>query len=177
MIDKPITSPQSKDEESVRVLPPDFAIKKKIGMNVNLQEIFTPERIAAAQKTIDDTQAEFVDWATKDLVELEHIYRNIAANPDEAAEARMEKIRKIAFSLKCQAGTFGYPLGSEVAHSLYKYTSANGAFTKETTVVLRKHIDALQVILQQNIQGEGGKMGDELMASLEKLVQKYSPQA
>lgn len=161
------------DEESVRILPPDYSIKEKIGKNVNLSEIFTPERIAAAQKTIDDTQAEFVDWAYKDLVELEHAYRAVAANPEAASPSRIEKIRKIAFSLKCQSGTFGYPLGSEVARSLYKYTTTHGSYNSQNIVVLRKHIDALQVILQQNIQGQGGDMGDELMGSLEKLVAKY----
>jgi hypothetical protein len=168
-------NPQAnQDDEDVRILPPDYSIKEKIGMDVNLSEIFTPDRIAQAQKAIDDTQAEFVEWAYKDLVELEHTYRSIAEKPEDAPASRVEKVRKIAFSLKCQAGTFGYPLGSEVAKSLYKYTTTHGSYTSGNVVVLRKHIDALQVILQQNIQGEGGKMGAELMTGLEKLVAKFS---
>ena len=174
MSDKNPKTNLSDHEESVRILPPDYSIKQKIGMHVNLQEIFTPERIAAAQKAIDDTQAEFVDWAHKDLVELEHAYRAIAENPEAAPASRIEKVRKIAFSLKCQSGTFGYPLGSEVARSLYKYTNEHGGYTSENIIVLRKHIDALQVILQQNVQGEGGTMGTELRTSLEKLVSKFA---
>lgn len=166
--------PETQQDDSIRILPPDYSLKEKIGMNVNLRDIFTPERIAQAQKSIDDSQAEFVNWAQKDLVDLEHTYRHIAENPEAAPDSRTEKIRKIAFSLKCQSGTFGYPLGSEVARSLYKYTTDHGRFTSENIVVLRKHIDALQVILQQNIQGEGGTMGAELMTGLEKLVAKFS---
>lgn len=173
MSDKnPITSLQN-SEDSVRILPPSYALKEKIGMGVNLQEIFTPERIAAAQKAIDDTQAEFVDWATKDLVELEHAYRGMAADLGSAPE-RIEKIRKIAFSLKSQSGTFGYPLGSEVAKSLYKFLGEKRKYNADNIIVVRKHIDALQVILQQNIQGEGGVMGNELMDNLKKLVSKFS---
>lgn len=174
MTDKNPGANLSDNEETVRILPPDYSIKQKIGMHVNLSEIFTPERIAAAQKAIDDTQAEFVDWAHKDLVELEHTYRAIAADPAAAPASRMDKVRKIAFSLKCQSGTFGYPLGSEVARSLYKYTSEHDGYNADNLIVLRKHIDALQVILQQNIQGEGGAMGNELRTSLEKLVSKFS---
>ncbi|MCH2548220.1 MAG: hypothetical protein MK052_11520 [Alphaproteobacteria bacterium] len=169
---KPMTS-LNNDDDAVRILPPNFNIKEKIGMNVNLSEIFTPERIAEAQQVIDDTQAEFVDWATKDLVELEHTYRIIAKDPANANATRIEKIRKIAFSLKCQAGTFGYPLGSDVAKSLYSYTTKHDSYTADNIAVLRKHIDALQVILQQNIQGEGGTMGKELIDGLEKLIKKY----
>lgn len=171
---KPATSLNTADDDSVRILPPSYALKEKIGMNVNLGEIFTPERIAAAQKAIDDTQAEFVNWAEKDLVELEHAYRGIALDPANAPPQRIDKVRKIAFSLKCQAGTFGYPLGSEVAKSLYRYTVEHGQYNGENIVVLRKHIDALHVILQQNIQGEGGAMGKELMANLDKLVEKFA---
>lgn len=174
MSDKNPKPEAKQDDESVRILPPDYSLKEKIGKNVSLKDIFTPERVAQAQQAIDDTQAEFVEWAHKDLVELEHTYRHIAENPEAAPESRTEKVRKIAFSLKCQSGTFGYPLGSEVARSLYKYTTEHGKFTSENIVVLRKHIDALQVILQQNIQGEGGTMGTELMTSLEKLVAKFA---
>jgi chemotaxis protein histidine kinase CheA len=169
---KPMTSLNDDDAESVRILPPSYSIKEKIGMNVNLNEIFTPERIAAAQEIINETQAEFVSWASKDLVELEHAYRHMEKEPEKTPASRIEKIRKIAFSLKCQSGTFGYPLGSDVAKSLYRYTVDHGKYNKDNIVVLRKHIDALQVIFQQNIQGEGGQMGDELMHSLEKLVDK-----
>lgn len=168
---KPVTSLQN-SEDSVRILPPSYALKEKIGMNVNLHEIFTPERIAAAQKAIDDTQAEFVGWATKYLVELEDAYRGMAADLGNAS-VQIEEIRKIAFSLKSQAGTFGYPLGSEVAKSLYKFLGEKRKYNTDNIVVVRKHIDALQVILQQNIQGEGGVMGNELMDNLKKLVAKF----
>jgi hypothetical protein len=170
--DKPMTS-MSDDEESVRILPPSYRLKEKIGMDVKMSEIFTPERIAAAQKAIDDTQSEFVGWAQKDLVELEHAYRTMEKDPS-SVESRSEKVRKIAFSLKCQAGTFGYPLGSEVAKSLFRYTVDHAPYSKESLIVLRKHIDALMVIFQQNIQGEGGKMGEELLGSLDKLVAKFN---
>lgn len=170
--EKPMTS-QSNDDESVRILPPSYKLKEKIGMDVKLSEIFTAERIAAAQKTIDDTQGEFVAWAQADLAELEQSYLAISLNTDNYPKSHIEKIRTIAFSLKGQAGTFGYPLGSEVAKSLYRYTVDHGNYNADNLVVLRKHIDALQVILQQNIQGEAGAMGAELMGSLEKLVTKF----
>lgn len=177
MTENKSSSQQNREDDTVRVLPPDFSLKKKIGMNVNLNEIFTPERIAQAQKTIDDTQAEFVSWAQKDLIELDHAYRAIARNPEEAPQERIDKVRKLAFSLKCQSGTFGFDLGSNVAKSLYSYTVRHEKYDRDNIAVLRKHIDSLEVIFQQNIQGDGGDIGKELSDKLEKLIAKFEPSA
>ena len=171
MSDKNQSTSLNDDDDSVRILPPDFSIKEKIGRDVDLASIFTPERIAAAQKAIDDTQSEFVGWANKDLVELDHTFRALERNPDD--KAKLEKILKIAFSLKCQCGTFGFQLGSEVADSLYTYINAHPVIGPEQLMVIRKHIDSVGVILHQNIQGDGNKIGSELMANLRKLVAKF----
>ena len=172
MNEKPLTS-LNDDENAVRILPADFSIKKKIGINVDLKQIFTPERIEAAQKTIDDTKSDFIKWAQKDLEDLEDAYSQLQKNLNGAQEPEVEKIRKLAFSLKCQAGTFGFDLGSEVARSMNNYINTHPTYDATTVTVLRKHIDALQVIFEQNIQGMGDKMGSELMDNLTKLVAKY----
>jgi chemotaxis protein histidine kinase CheA len=160
------------DEESVRILPPDYALKKKIGVNVNLREIFTPERITAAQKTIDDTQSDFIEWAHEDLKKLNSAHHAMEQDPHHKESA--ETMRKLAFSLKCQAGTFGFDLGSEVARSLNLYLQDHNEYNEGHIAVLRKHIDALEVIFQQNVQGQGGKIGEELMDGLQKLINKYN---
>lgn len=166
------TSPGFQDD-SVKILPPDFSLKKKIGANVNISEIFTPERIEAAQKTINDTQSEFISWAAKDLTDLEHAYHAVARDPATAPAAKIDAIRRIAFSLKAQSGTFGFNLGSEVAKSLYDYMMKHTTYSAENITVIRKHLDALQVIFQQNIQGDGAAIGAELMQNLHKLVTKF----
>lgn len=172
MTDKIPTPLQS--EDSVRILPPDFSLKRKIGMDIKLSEIFTPERIAAAQEAIDETRSEFVEWAQRDLMELEHAYRAIQRNETDNKLLKADKIRKLAFSLKCQSGTFGFDLGSSVAKSLYDFFNKHQALDADEMLVLRKHLDALQVIFQQNIQGDGADIGQELMATLDKLTAKFN---
>lgn len=157
----------------VKILEPDFALKKKIGEKINIADIFTPERIAEAQQAIDDTQAEFLLWAEKDLAELDRAYKDFAVDP-EGAFYELDRIRKIAFSVKCQAGTFSFALASEVAKSLYNYTMKHDkGYTPERLSVLQKHIEAIRTIITKNIQGEGGPIGAELKDSLEKLVSKF----
>lgn len=172
MTDKKTDAPAGKPDEETHILPPDYSIKKKIGMDVDLRKIFTPERIQVAQKAIDDTQSDFVSWAQKDLAELEHAYRTLQQEIGNSSPSSLQKIRKIAFSLKSQSGTFGFQLGSDVADSLYSYINQHD-IDDENIQVIRKHIDALQVILQQNIQGDGQQIGAELKDNLNKLIAKF----
>lgn len=165
---------ESEEFPDVKIIDPDFALKKKIGEKVNISDIFTPERIAEAQKAIDDTQAEFLLWADKDLAELDLAFKDFAADPD-GNFFELDRIRKIAFSVKCQAGTFGFALASEVGRSLYNYAMKHDkGYTPERLSVLQKHIEAIRTIITKNIQGEGGPIGAELKDSLEKLVNKFA---
>ncbi len=166
-------TPTNNQQDDVRILPPDFSLKKKIGVDVNLKDIFTTERIAAAQQAIDNTQVEFVEWAKQDLLASEKAYKEIEDAPDNAPQESINTLRKLAFSLKSQSGTFGYPLGSEVANSLYVYTGYHTEYDEQNIQVLAKHIDALSVILHQNVQGDGGAIGTDLRAELAKLAEKF----
>lgn len=166
-------SKSSSIESEVKILDPDFSLKKKIGEKVNIAEIFTPERIAEAQQVIDDTKAEFLKWAEKDLIDLEDAYRHFS-NDQDAVFFELDRIRKIAFSIKCQAGTFSFELASEVAKSLYNYAMKHEKYSADQMQVLQKHVEALQAIFSKNIQGEGGPIGVELKGSLQKLVEKFN---
>lgn len=161
-------------EAEVRILPPDFSIKEKIGRDVDISKVFSPERVQAAQKSIDDTKHEFVQWVQDDLNELEKAYAELATQNIETQPDAMHNTCKIVFSLKCQGGTFGYDLASKVADSLYRYLMKhkNEPVTPEVLTVTRKHIDALQVIFQQNMVGEGNAVGKELLDNLSRLVAK-----
>ncbi len=162
----------SQSEDDVQILPPDYSIKKKIGMDVDLNTIFTPERIAAAQRAIDDQQSEFIGWAERDLVELDHAYRAMKNDGANIDDSRITKVQKIAFSLKSQAGTFGYHLGSDVADSLYSYMKSH-PITADNLPVIEKHVESLKTIFHKNIQGDGKEIGRELKASLNKLIAKF----
>lgn len=160
-------------EPDVRIVEPDFSLKKKIGEHVNIAEIFSPERVADAQQVIDNGQAQFLQWVTIDLKELDKHFNELYLMPN-AESAAHERIRKTAFAIKCHAGTFGFNLGSEVARGLHNFLAHHKEYSEEQLAVVQKHIESLKAILMNNIQGDGGKMGEELTESLKKLVEKYN---
>jgi chemotaxis protein histidine kinase CheA len=162
----------SLDDSEVRVVAPDFTLKKLIGEDVDIKQLFSTENVEKAQKTIDSHKQDFLEWIKKDLETLESAYQ--AAKADLAAsDSEIKKLARAAFVVKSQAGTFGYELATHVAKSLDDFCMDHFKPTAQHMTVIRKHIDTLQVIFHKGITGDGGQIGTELTQTLFKLVDKY----
>lgn len=172
MVDEtdPLSPPT--EENSAKILPPDYALKKKIGENVDMTEVFSEKVVGSAQGAIDKHKDSFRDWAIKDIAALEEYYGRAVANM-ESCERDIVAIEGISERMKSQAGTFDFGLATQVAKSLAKFCMRHPKPDKERMVVVRKHIDTLSVIINKNIVGDGGAVGGELMDNLAKLTEKY----
>jgi len=158
--------------DEAQVLAPDYALKKKIGENVDIKVAFSDENVAVAQQVINNHKDSFRDWAAKDIAALEGHY-NKATKP-ESHKAGIAAIAEIAERLKSQAGTFDFGLATLVAKSLANFCIHHLEADADHMIVIRKHIDTLSVILGQNITGDGGQVGGELLENLKKLTEKYN---
>jgi len=169
------STPVSEDtgKEAVKNFPPDYALKKMIGEDVNIKEVFSEESVAKAQKSIDKHQDSFLDWASQDIALLNEYYAKSVESPS-SREAAIIAIEEIADRLKSQAGTFNFGLATLVAKSLEKFCNLHPNPHNDHLVVIRKHIDTLTVIFNQKIMDDGGAIGNELLDSLSKLVEKYN---
>ena len=155
--------PLQAENNPATILPPDYTLKKMIGENVDIKQVFSEEAVAKAQQTIDKHQDSFKEWAINDVNELNENFK----------KKDITAIEKISARLKSQAGTFNYELGTLVAKSLNNFCNAHHQPSQDHLLVIRKHIDTLQVIFLQNITGNGGETGKELLDNLFKLVDKY----
>lgn len=163
---------QQHDADDVVELQPDFALKNKIGKDVNISEIFNTEAIKASQQVINDSQKDFLKWVENDLRNLESYFAAVRKDQSKGDEAVTE-VKKAAFSIKAQSGTFGFDLGSAVAKSLYDFCENNYTQNPDHLVILRKHIDTLKTIFHKKIVGDGGKVGAAVHTALGKLIKKY----
>lgn len=155
-----------------KILPPDYTLKKLIGENIDIKEIFNEEVVAKAQQTIDQHKDSFLEWVVKDVASLNESYQKA-----ETASARKKNIGEIehtAHRMKSQAGMFNYGLATQIAKSLELFCYKHPKPTDEQMVVVRKHIDTLTVIFSQSITGDGGVVGSELLDNLSKLVDRYN---
>ncbi len=159
------------DREVARIVRPENKLKKKIGDDVSIKELLRPEIVEEAQKVIHDRKDEFLSWARSDMAMMEEIYLQLLEHG--ADHDPVIYIMQKAETLRDRSGMFGFQLASQIAKSLAKYCHDIKESDKNMTLVIRKHMDGLQTVFRENIEGMGGLIGVELMDSLKKLIGKY----
>lgn len=163
-------SAQSNKVEAT-ITPADNALRKKIGAEVELAQIFTPEKIEACQHMMEDALAAFLREMEGQLVSIDDEYNKAAANPIEL-EPAMKRMAELAFLMKKSMETLNFVFGYQVTKSLYDYLHETTAAGPNTLLVICKHIAVLNIILKDGIKGDGGAMGKEMLANLQALVKK-----
>ncbi|MBY0356124.1 MAG: response regulator [Rickettsiales bacterium] len=159
-----------KAEEEITVIQADSSLHEKIGIHVSMDDVFNPENIARAQRIIHQSRGEYLEWVVSDLKQLDAAFRKLEVNTRHDRQD-IDVVQTIALHIKSQAGVFDYALASQVADSLYDVCLSRQHFSASACLAGRKHVDALYVIFQRNIQGSGGIIGEELQKSLFALVE------
>ncbi len=155
-----------------RMVPPDFSLRKKLGINTPLSEIITDSMIAQAQDVFNDAQDASLEWIREDIAAVEQAIGRIAAG-DKAGGTNA--LNNAALSIKSRAGTFGYACVSDIAWQLYCYCRA-GSERGQTlrSEVLLKHAQSIKALIAHKITGDAGETGRELLKELRELTKKYS---
>lgn len=151
-------------------LPANRELADAIGKDIKAADIFTESLIKKAQEELQGQEHVFVQWASDDIGKLESAFAEIAKNP--TSSAARDTILQAAYSIKSQAGIFGYDLGTQVAGSLVDYLEAHQRIGEDQLTVLHKHIETIRVVFTHKIKESGGSLGLELLANLHKLVKK-----
>lgn len=152
--------------EDVIAYEPDKTIRDLIGKDTRLAEIFTAERIAACQQTIDSARDAFFDVAGADLARLEAFLQNPAVTANEAA---FEDIAALAANIKGHAELFGYGLVAAIGTHIAD-TCEPGARTPAVRLrLINDLVKMLHIAIKQKISDERGLLGRELGASLKKF--------
>lgn len=150
-------------KEKAKFFEPPRRLFSKSGGSLNI----TPDQIMAAMEEVESMQMEFTDQVNEDLSKLEAIYEQTKAEPSEEGRAVIvQGMAPICHELRGQGGVFGYMLISVVADSLHLIASSILAVPKDALDLLRTHLDLMKAIIREEIAGDGGALGPELMESL-----------
>ncbi len=160
------------DKEPAKIVHPPNKIRDKIGPNANVRDILKPENITRGQKRIDDHQEDFLEWAKEDLNTLIQKLEEIKYTP--MTVQHLEAIIESGEHLRDRGGTFGYDLLTHIAKSLVNYCATINSPASEHAIVVSKHLEGITTVLRDQIKGDGGMVGIELLASLKKLTDKYT---
>ncbi|MGH6892442.1 MAG: Hpt domain-containing protein [Dongiaceae bacterium] len=126
--------------------------------------------LARAEAAVADLAKDYAGWARADVVKARAA---LASATDDAAHRaeHVEALFRVAHDLKGQGASFGFPLVTRLGHSLCLLTRDRALdYRAKHLDLVKSHLDAIELVLTKEIKGEGGKVGAELVAKLERLV-------
>lgn len=107
----------------------------------------------------------------KTALRLEAMCENFASG--SWATPVKKSLMSNAFNIKNEAFSLGYTLISKTADSFCAYIDGIRYPTETQRMIMAKHLDIMRNAVIQNISGEGGEVGRELLHHLQLLIQKF----
>ncbi len=90
-----------------------------------------------------------------------------------ATPENLDAVFQLAHDIKGQGGSFGYDLMTIVGNQLFRYIEApEGKAGKTDVEVIFLHAHTMQVIMSQDLKGDGGQAVEQLMAGLDAVFDK-----
>lgn len=144
--------------------------KKKANSNV-LDGI--ESELAAAEAAVEALSENFAVWIQEDLERMTTEFEQASAAPD-ANEENIAEIFSICHNIKGQAGSFGYTLLTRVASSMCEHVRDAGNVSGASLKVIQGHLMTMKFIVDGEVEGDGGEVGEKLFAKLQDLAQQVA---
>ena len=132
-----------------------------------------PALIEKAESVVKALEDDFPVWADEYLDRMRDALDLAAADPS-TTETEIQGLFTLVMDLKGQAGSFGYQMLTELGDLLKSYTEDLTELDNRSNQIIAAHIDAMQAALRQRIKGDGGDVGRQIVADLQKLVEDLS---
>ena len=164
----------SGEKPKVRYLRLRNRLKAKVGgSGMGGPGEFSADILERVAEEVRKMAEDYPDWVKEHLGAVQQEYEQARDNPEQRAK-RMKAINLAAHELKGQGGIFGYPLMTTFGDSLYAFTAADGGLSDSHMEIIKAHIDAMRVVINERVEGDGGAVGEELTRALDQAIEKYS---
>lgn len=127
------------------------------------------QTLARAQAAVAALARDYVNWARADIAACQSHLDDAQAVPADC-RAHIQALYGIAHNIKGQGGAFGFPLVTRVGQSLCRLTKLERNFTEADLALIAGHLQALRLILDGNLTGEGNTVAQSLATQLESQV-------
>ncbi len=154
----------------VRKVTPTYDFDQYFGKHP--EEYFTAGRIATAERVYKQCIEENQDNAIGSMVGMiESMITELAdTSIGQTMDDVIDHIYAQAFSIKCNAGMYGYPLATAFANQLFYYCReiAGKPLSQNMQACMRAHLEALRIIFKNKIRSMTDPTALELLKELEK---------
>lgn len=129
--------------------------------------------LARAEAVIAGLQSNYLQWVEEDLTNLQAAYER-ASNDPQNRRVHISEIFRIAHDVKGQGGSFGYQLVTVIATYLCRIVEKIENPGPKQMNVIKVHIDALRLVINKRMEGDGGPAGAGLIQGLEAVIAEIS---
>lgn len=124
--------------------------------------------IKAADAAIGSQAIDYLGRLRSDLAEVKSAI-DIALNSDDRRDAAVDRLFSLIHNMKGQGTTFGYPLVSQIGALTCSILQRNQPADEARLRIVKANIDALSIVIEHNLAGNGGALGSKLVERLEGL--------
>ena len=150
---------------NVQIINPPNLLKSKVGSGG-----FAMGSLEKAAKVIEGLRGEFEEIAKVEVVKLVAAANALVAQPNDLA--KRDVVYKIAHELRGQGGSYGYPLVTRFGDQLCRYLDAASGLDAKSLVVVKATADAIAIVINSKVSGDGGDTGRNLVEMLDKVLAK-----
>jgi hypothetical protein len=121
--------------------------------------------LARAEIVIKSMGNDYLSWVADEVGTLENLYA-AARSATGGRDNMIGEVAIIAHNLRGNGASFGYDLMTATGMSLSDFCRTAGEIGDSQPDVIGVHIGALKVVVKNNLKGDGGTQGDEMIAML-----------
>ncbi len=162
---------QAVADETPKLILPEFILKQRMGANVPLDSIITPQVLAEAQAVIENLKDDSLVWIREYVQVVDKGYKQLMQAPSQGI---VDSIMEALLAIKSNAGTFGFASASQLAHQLYQFMRFDYSMTNSRhNHVLLKHVQSLTVLLSSKAGGATLEKEGWLLNGLKMMIAKF----
>ncbi len=159
----------SNDDQAKMIKPPTTLNAKVTVGGPGAVDAAALER---AEQVIENMAVDYLNWAREDLSKLQSAFSKLKSNDGDTTE-NLEAVFQLAHDIKGQGGSFEYDLMTIIGNQLCRYIEKlEGSAGEADVEVIELHVNALQAVISQELKGNGGPVGDQLLSGLEMVFEK-----
>ncbi|MEM6492124.1 MAG: Hpt domain-containing protein [Pseudomonadota bacterium] len=148
----------------VQIIKPKADLKLRARQHLDFGE----EARDRAEQVLETFAERNAAWPGEQVGKLREIVSEIADGKREFVEG-VKALHDSAHSLRGLAGNLGFPLLTECAESLCKLIRTKTVTQTEASALLL-HVETMEAIRDQDLKGDGGNEGAELIQDLRDMV-------
>jgi hypothetical protein len=150
-----------------RFIKPANVLKQKVGHGGIDEKL-----LEKSQHFIENNGLDFAPYAEQYLKNLTAAIKELKVGKFTLDEAK-DKLVQPVMQLKANGGMFKYRLVSDIADIALQFIESVAEINDDTIEVLKAHQKTLSIIIQNKLQGDGGREGYALVKELDQACKRY----